>query len=164
MIKLLTLLGFCALLFSCQNRRLYDKYPEECQEYFDYIKEHWSRKSNGFYLIKEVKDTSALWWAHLDDPPHFKQMWDKHLLKCLTTLTRSEVRHLFGKPTDIVRVYNPVKKMKVTRLVYLQSDGKCEEVIRGEYKQHNCNYISFTFWDGKQRPDFNSKPEYFLRN
>lgn len=154
--KQIFLLIFVGNLFLGCQPKLFKSHPE-CTDYFNYVKEHWSKKDNNFFKIKEVIDTSAMAWAHLDDPPHFYQEWKKNY-QCICALNEKEVVQLFGKPTRVSNTYNVVKKVTTQTYGYHISDGHCEEVIVEKNNWQICSFLAFTFWKGEQNRRYTEKP------
>ena len=140
---ILAILGF--FLFSC-NRKLY-KSHSDCTEYFDYIKEHWEKKPNGWYGIKVEKvDTTAAWLLQHDgEPPVFIKQYKDNKMNCLCKLNKKEIQLLFGKPTEIESVYNVIEEVQIETIRYRVTDGKCDETAKFIWQPNPCGELIFLF-------------------
>ena len=143
--RLIILAAMGIFLFSC-NRQLYNAHPN-CTEYFDYIKAHWKKKTNGWYTIKVDKvDTTAQWLVeHIDDPPVFIKQWKDNKKHCLCTLDKKEVRMLFGKPTKVSSVFGDISKAQIETFAYSISDGQCDESAKHSWEPDVCGGMTFSF-------------------
>lgn len=160
--RILILLIVFVSLLSCQ-RQLY-KSHQECTLYFDYVKKHWVKKGNDFFLIDEPKDTSALSWIEYGNTPRFMRQWNKYYDDCICTLTAKEAKLLFGKPTRITETFKFRSKVTTETYGYLISDGKCEEIISEKNQPNRCSYLAFTFWKGRQDKGYITRPSLKLRD
>jgi hypothetical protein len=146
--KMLLLLWIGVFFVSCQ-KRLYTSHPH-CGEYFDYVKSHWERKDNGFFVIRADVDTSANAWMRIDAPPMFKQQWERYYENCLCQLSEKEVKLLFGKPTRITNTFRARDEIVIRTYGYHISDGKCIEELPKKNEPNKCSFLSLTFGKGKQ--------------
>lgn len=158
--NIILLLFVWMILGGCQ-KKLYQTYPE-CVDYYKFIKESWHKKDNGFFLVKEVRDTTEPVWIHFEKGPRFQRQWDKYVDNCLCQLSEKEMKQLFGKPTVTDEVYQVVKKVTTKTYGYLISDSLCEDVLPKKNNPYICSLIGFTFWKGKQDRRYTSRPRLHL--
>ena len=126
------------------HKQLVKKYPT-CEDYFNYIADNWERKDNGFFTIKEVKDTTLNEWQQLEAPPFFTTQWKRNANRCLSNMNEKEIQQLFGKPTRIIEFTNGMKDKDGKNFIYYISDGDCEETIPKRNQADKCGGVSFTF-------------------
>ncbi len=148
---------------SCARQKVYKKYPD-CTDYFNYVKQSWSKKDNGFFIVSEIPDSTKTVWAKLIEPPRFKQEWDKNMVNCLCDLTEKEVRTIFGKSTTVSNTFQHIKKVNIKHYVYYIVDEICDENSQRTGRDIICSFIAFSFWEGKQDRKCTSRPRIMLRN
>lgn len=146
------ILFFCVLtlfLSSCVRQKLHKKYPD-CADYFSFLEKSWIKKGNGYFMIKEVPDsTKPVWAKYVEQRPQFKQRWDTNMRNCLSYLTEKEIKSLFGEPSIVKEINKEGIDSGAVLYRYYIADEFCNEENAEDFKPVRCSIIEFAFWKGK---------------